>query len=309
MGNRAPGPGVLRTADGRERTYRLVAPDGGEKAPDGGWPLVVMLHGAGATASRALAQTRWGDLAKLEGFVVAFPNGTAANESKRGRFLGNPQSWNCGAGESVVGAGSASARGVDDVGFILALVDEIAAQTVIDPGRIFLAGHSNGAAMAYRIASERPERVAAVGVMGMPRYVQQEELASTFASPVSLIAVYGDQDPFAPLKGGLAGTRRRKVATRPVLGSVADWARANGVEGEPRTCQDDERVTVMQWGPGGGGGGGGSSEVRWVVVKNHGHSWVGGTKRPPAFLVGPSSDGYDATAGMWAFFKAHPKQP
>lgn len=300
MGNRTSNLSVLRTADGRERTYLSVVPEDRE-APGGGWPLVVMLHGAGANASRALAMTQWDRLAKLEGFVVVFPNGTAANESRRARAIGNPQSWNSGASESVVGNGSASARGIDDVGFITALIDEVATKTAIDSRQVFLAGHSNGAALAYRFASEQPERVAAVGVMGMPRYVQQEELGATFASPVSLIAVYGDMDPFAPLKGGLAGTRRNKVMTRPVLSNVADWARAQGMDEEPRTCRDDEHFTVLKWGPDGDS----SLAVCLVVVKNHGHNWAGGTSKLPAFLMGPSSDTYDATAGMWAFFKAH----
>jgi hypothetical protein len=36
-----------------------------------------------------------------------------------------------------------------------------------------------------------------------------------FASPVSLISIVGDKDPFAPLEGGVAGTRRAQYMTRP----------------------------------------------------------------------------------------------
>ncbi len=70
----------VRTADGRIRTALVIIPDGGI-APPSGWPLVVMLHGAGGSTKQICESTRWDKLAKSEGFVVVFPNGTAANES------------------------------------------------------------------------------------------------------------------------------------------------------------------------------------------------------------------------------------
>jgi poly(3-hydroxybutyrate) depolymerase len=38
---------------------------------------------------------------------------------------------------------------------------------------------------------------------------------AVFASPVSLISIVGDKDPFAPIEGGVAGTRKAQFMTRP----------------------------------------------------------------------------------------------
>ena len=75
---------------------------------------------------------------------------------------------------------------------------------------------------------------------------------------------------------------------------------------EPRHIQDDNKIKMMQWGPSANG-----TEVRWVVVKNHGHSWPGGPVGHGvigSLLLGPSSDSYDTTVEMWDFFKLHAKR-
>ena len=300
MGQEKSSLNQMQTADGRNRTWMQMVPANRHDAPRAR-PLVVMLHGAGGSAGRVIGATRWDEVAEREGFVVACPNGTPSNESKRESFLRNPQTWNSGQGTSLAADKlSAHAKAIDDVGFIAALIEKMASVTPIDRRRIFVAGHSNGAAMAFRFARERPELVAAVGVMAG----HLGEGLYSLASPVSLIAISGDQDPFAPLEGGVAGTRRFKMMTRPARLNSSDWARANGLPEQPHSIQDDERVVVTQWGPDGNG-----TEVRWVVVRNHGHSWAGGKAKIqlPDFLVGPKSEQIDATCEMWAFFESHPK--
>ena len=286
----------IGTADGRQRTAVLVVPTG--DAPPEGWPLVVMLHGAGGSTRNVLEATRWDTLAEREGFVVVFPNGTPIDEAKPERFVGNPQTWNSGAGTSLAaGDRSAEAKAIDDVAFLGQLIDRVRGRTAIDGRRIYLAGHSNGAGMAYRFASERPELLAAVGVMAG----HLAEGLRDLRSPVSLIAISGDRDPFAPLEGGEAGTPRLKMRTRPARLNSSDWAKANGLPDDPQSVRDDEALLVRQWGPNEAG-----TEVRWIVVRNHGHAWAGGSESLPESIIGPGSTALDATREMWEFFKAHP---
>ena len=142
----------LRTADGRDRSTLLVVPDG--EIDVSGRPLVVMLHGAGGSSRRTLRKSRWDLLAKREGFVVAVPDGTAPDESRAAGFVGNRQTWNSCAGSSLVaGERSAEARGVDDVSFLVALIADVGRRTRIDPRRVFLAGHSNGAGVHRALAT------------------------------------------------------------------------------------------------------------------------------------------------------------
>jgi polyhydroxybutyrate depolymerase len=258
-----------------------------------------MLHGAGGSTRNVLEATRWDTLAEREGFVVVFPNGTPIDEAKPERFVGNPQTWNSGAGTSLAaGDRSAEAKAIDDVAFLGQLIDRVRGRTAIDGRRIYLAGHSNGAGMAYRFASERPELLAAVGVMAG----HLAEGLRDLRSPVSLIAISGDRDPFAPLEGGEAGTPRLKMRTRPARLNSSDWAKANGLPDDPQSVRDDEALLVRQWGPNEAG-----TEVRWIVVRNHGHAWAGGSESLPESIIGPGSTALDATREMWEFFKAHPK--
>ena len=58
--------------------------------------------------------------------------------------------WNSGAGRF------ASSRYADDVGFLLALIDELVATACVDPARVTLLGESNGGGMVVRaVCDER----------------------------------------------------------------------------------------------------------------------------------------------------------
>ena len=48
-------------------------------------------------------------------------------------------------------------RGVDDVGFLRALVASLGQRYPLDPERIFVAGFSNGGRMTLRLACEAPD--------------------------------------------------------------------------------------------------------------------------------------------------------
>jgi len=188
---------------------------------------------------------------------------------------------------------------VDDVGFLSALLDSVSRRVRIDPRRIFIVGHSNGAGMAYRFGVERADRVAAVGVMAGHLMRGAEALAE----PVSLIQVVGDHDPFTPMEGGMAGIGRMKGAVAPALEGPKRWARMLGLPDQPKIISDDEKVKVLQWGPTGEG-----FEVRSVIVKGHGHAYAWpGRRRHPGWLMGPTVATVNATEVLWEFFSAHPK--
>ncbi len=57
---------------------------------------------------------------------------------------------------------------VDDVGWFPGLLSEVAATAALDPARLFVAGFSNGAAVAHRLACEAADAVAAVAALGGP---------------------------------------------------------------------------------------------------------------------------------------------
>ena len=122
-GNLTPGDyDFSLTHAGRVRTYLLhVPPQAADKKP---LAVVLNFHGGGGTAK---GQKEWSGLdavADREGFLVVYPDGT-------GRFGRRLLTWNAGTC-----CGYARANAVDDVGFVLTLLADLAARTPVDHTRI-----------------------------------------------------------------------------------------------------------------------------------------------------------------------------
>src|SRR5690606_3108353 len=132
-------------------------------------------------------------LARAEGCIAAFPEGTRRDPSQPQSFRHNPQSWNDGSGR-----GHVAAAGVDDVAFALALIDEISRRYEVDAARVYAAGFSNGGSMVFRLAAEAADRVAAAAPVAGHLWVA----APRPARPVPLMLICGSADPLNPLEGG-----------------------------------------------------------------------------------------------------------
>jgi len=260
----------------------------------------MMLHGAGGSAKNVIESTGWVELGEKEVFVTVFPNGTPKNEKRSESFLGNPQTWNSGGKQSLAAGGSSAvAKNIDDAGFLGSLMSRVQQELRIDSRRIYVAGHSNGAGMAYRFGFERPEIVAAIGVVAGHFFMESHPLVHR----VSLIQIVGDKDPFTPMAGGEVMIAGRTATVPPALQSPRVWATMLGLASEPNVLQDDEKLRIVSWGPSKDG-----AEVRSIVIKGHGHAYPSPTDRfHPSFLFGPTVKTLNATETMWQFFREHPK--
>jgi hypothetical protein len=95
-----------------------------------------------------------------------------------------------------------------------------------------------------------------------------------------------------------------RVAHRPVVEGLLEWAHVNGCPPEPvrapLPCSDAGlAVERLTWGPGRAG-----SEVVFVRIAGGGHTWPG--RRPDSFFLGPSALSLDANLLIWEFFTRHP---
>jgi polyhydroxybutyrate depolymerase len=290
---------VMLVHNERIRTALVYLP-AHRTVPDSGWPVVLMLHGGGGSAQNTVDATGWEVVGDREGFIAAFPNGTPKDEGLPASFLLNPQTWNCGPGVSLAaGEESAAAKDIDDVGFLISLIRMIQQNAPVDPRRIYVCGHSNGAAMAYRLGYERSDVVAAIGVMAGHFFLR----ADSAIGPVSLLQIVGDKDPFTPMGGGMAGVGRTKAPMPPALEGPRSWARALRIDTSRSVVSERTDLAIHVWGPNACG-----AEVRSIVVKGHGHGylWPDG-KTLPKILIGPTVNAINATETFWKFFKAHPK--
>ncbi|MFZ4718028.1 MAG: alpha/beta hydrolase family esterase [Ilumatobacteraceae bacterium] len=262
--------GTLVTPDGRTRTYHLYVPRGLDPA---GAPLLVALHGGTGSGGQFETTTGFDALADRHRFVVVYPDGVGTGTAED-----TLRTWNAG-----ICCGPAVRKGVDDVGFVRRLIDTLSAKATIDPRRVFAAGHSNGAFMAYRLACELSDRIVAVGLqaggLGVPR--------CTPSRPVSLLHIHGTADTNVPIAGG-TGSGISGVTFPPLdqsLGIVTAAMGCNSMTGPTVSG----RVTTTQWTRGGG-----AVAVERRLVDGEPHRWI-------------RVADFDSSTAIVDFLLAHPR--
>jgi polyhydroxybutyrate depolymerase len=276
------------TVDQTERSFVLHVPRSAKQPA----ALVIVLHGGGGSAKSAMVQTGFDDEADKHGFIVAYPNGTDRDRPLL-NALGKPGllTWNAGAC-----CGVAVERGMDDVGFIRAMVAAIAAEYPIDPKRIYATGLSNGGMMAYRLACEASDLVAAVAPVSAVIVVAPCEPRF----PVSVLHIHGTADRNVPIEGGVGEKSITQYPYPPVERSIAFWAAVDDCGKDPNVSSPAPDVTLRSYPLCTLG-----IAVDYYVIEGGTHAWPGG-KRLAKFLDEPSK-AMNATPLVWQFFATHPK--
>lgn len=308
---RGPFDGDLTIPGFDKRAWSLHLPP----SYDGSTPLpvVLVLHGGGGKKEGARRMTcPRGDtadpacitaLADREGFAVVFPDGNP------GELFEELRTWNAGGGKDGFQcvSGKACEDGADDLAFFDALHAEIRRALVVDEARVFVAGHSNGAAMAHRLACERSTRFAAVAAVAGGNQLAAVD-ACTIARPVPVLQIHGSDDPcwtFEPSNEACA--QKDGLLKVGIRETVDGWAERNGCSADPITealpdSVDDGTTTTRETHAGCVGGG----DVVLLLSSGAGHTWPGGTPALGESRVGPVALDFDADEEIWAFFKAHP---
>jgi len=177
--------------------------------------VVIDLHGYSGNMVSHQQYSGWNRMAERDGFLVVYPQGTADADN-------NPF-WNAGrcCGES------------DDIGFLEKLAASVAAtHGVIDLKRhVYWAGHSNGCAMAQRMAAQAPHIVAAVGCHSFYLLLNESDFPiSEYAfNRVPIIEIHGTKDQVVSYDGFMGTSATENLKT---------WARHNGCPSpaNPLTC-------------------------------------------------------------------------
>ncbi len=283
---------ALRVGD-RERTYAVYVPAALARRP----ALVLALHGSMGDGEQMRAGTYYAfdELADRHGFAVAYPDGFEAH-------------WNdC----RRVAPYRANTLDIDDVGFLRALVARLEAELDVDPARVYATGMSNGGQMAYRLALEAPDLVAAVAPVaaGLPDAASLD--CSARGQPIAVLILNGTMDPMNPFGGGrvalygIWGDRGTVVSSDA---SAAYWAALAGHRAPPQRHRypdaspgDGSWAELLTFGDGPG------PEVAHLVVHGGGHTFPHPRWRYPR-CIGPTNHDLDAASEIWAFFarQRHP---
>lgn len=252
-------------------------------------PVVLIYHGGGSNPEVMVRFSGMNQKSDEAGFIAVYPSG-------RGR-LARVLTFNGGNC-----CGYAMQQNVDDVAFTRKLLDDLATVINVDQKRVFATGMSNGGIIAYRMASELSDRIAAIAPVGGPMGTE----TCNPKRPVPVIHFHGTDDENAPFKGGkgkgVSGTDFYSVEH-----SINAWVKANGCNEEPvvttqqPTVNDGTSIIRKTY-----GGGKDGSEVVLIEIVGGGHTWPGGPSK--VRFLGKTTMNISANDAMWEFFQKHPMQ-
>ena len=161
-------------------------------------PLVISLHGYTGSGQTQEAYLRVAVESERRGFLYLSPDGTT--DAYNNRF------WNAtDACCNLVGST------VDDSAYLSGLITEMTNTYNVDPRRVFVIGHSNGGFMAYRLACEHGDLIAAIAPIAAGSWSDRTKCPA--ATPVSVLHIHGTSDAVINYSGEssvAAPTRRRR---------------------------------------------------------------------------------------------------
>jgi len=161
---------------GGDRPSDWTVPPGYDGSPT---PLILLVHGYGASGGAQSLYLGMERLARTRGFILITPDGT--------RDASDRLFWN--ATDACCDFGGV---GVDDVAYLTGLVEEASSLVNVDPERVYAFGHSNGGFMSYRLACDSSETFTAIASLAGATYL--DDARCTPAEPTSVLQIHGTED-------------------------------------------------------------------------------------------------------------------
>jgi polyhydroxybutyrate depolymerase len=193
-------------------------------------PLLILLHSASTSGAHQENYMHLGPVAKKNGLIYIAPDGMTNPDGKR--------FWN--ASKACCNKYKAE---VDDVAYINSLIEEINKKTPVDPKRIYLIGHSNGAFMSFTFACKTNKVAAIVAIAG----AMDADSDCTPSTPVSLLNIHGTADKTIKVAGGLMNnfpyTSAKNTVTRIALANKCSMPTITKKDFEP-TIKGPETTVI-----------------------------------------------------------------
>lgn len=263
--------------EGQVRNYNVHLPTG--YSSQNSYPLVFNFHGYTSNAMQQELYSQMSAVADAEGFIVCYPDG-----------LNN--AWNVG-----FNIGQPYSSGVNDVGFVNAMIDTLSANFSVDLNRVYACGMSNGGYLSHRLACELPHRIVAVASVTGSMTDSTNAHCQPFR-PVPAMQVHGTADPIVNYNG--------TFNSMPVEDVLDFWEQQNGclntaVDTIPLaniSTSDSCTVDKFVWNNCASG-----LENWFYRVNNGGHTWPGGLIDIPTY--GHTNRDFNASQHIWDFFEQY----
>lgn len=248
------------------------------------YPLIVALHGYGDSPRLIEQYSNLSRKADKEKFIVVYPYGAINDLNKK-------RSWNAGSC-----CGEALNKNLDDVLFINNLVEEIEKKYKINSKKIYLTGFSNGGLLVHKIASEKPDKFAAVAVIagsigGKSREKDPYYTIPIPKKPIPILIMHGKKDGSVIYEGG--PNKLGNASFTSFNDSASFWIKNNKAYKkeviENKIIIHESFIKTTN-----------GARVELYSVKQSSHVWFGGIMEFKNNLMGKS---ISATDTIWAFFK------
>ncbi len=270
---------------GRQRSFGYYIPAKTKEHP----AIVFVLHGSRGTGEEIRRETafEFDSIADAEGFIVVYPDGYDKH-------------WNdCRASAKY----KANIEKVDDIGFFSEMLRFFDAKYALDPRQTFVMGFSNGGHMAFGLAYEVPEKIAAIAVIGANLPVENNLDCNRRGRPVSVAILNGTLDPMNPYNGGLVTVLgdSSRGAVIPTRETAEYWVRLAAIAGPGERIVHEERdddprtsISEVRWDNG-------RIQVRLYTMTGSGHV-VASNKVHFGRFYGAGAADIEAPMEIWSFF-------
>ena len=240
--------------DGNNREYALYIPvsyDGSQEVP-----LLFNFHGGGGNIAEHMSSADMRPIADTANFILVYPQAV-------------PDPGNGGATSWMHKAPTT----FDDVPFVEAMIDVIAAEYMIDNNRVYVCGYSLGGEFTYELACSLNNRIAAAGAVA--RTMQGETFNNCAPQhPTGVLTILGTADFISDYNGITFGGVQYYMSAAE---THEYWVTANNCNANPTmstvpntNTSDGSTVERYTWKDASG-----CTYVEHLKVINGGHDWPG----------------------------------
>ncbi|MDF1697599.1 MAG: PHB depolymerase family esterase [Saprospiraceae bacterium] len=277
------------TYQDRDRTYWVYIPAKNKLQSPA--PLLFHLHGGGGTGKSTpnLTYNQFNKIADREGIIVVYPDAIERN-------------WNDGRSQNI----KPKNKDVDDVGFIVEIINTLKQKHSIDDSKIFTTGMSNGGFMSTRLLCDRADVFRGGAILTASISEEYLPLCNP-EMPVAVLVMNGTADPIVPYKGGNVRLYKNGKSRGKVLSNddfLQFWQSKNNCDASPSNIdlpnKDKKDGTTVQISTYSNCKSRGA--LQFYKIDGGGHTWPGSRQYLNKRIIGNTSREINACDEIWTFF-------